>query len=182
MEKNRIIFSGSGGQGIITAAVIIAEAAVVHEGLTAVQSQVYGPQARGGMARSDVIISDAPIDFPKVTQANILISLTQASYNRYSPLLRPGGLLLADEKYVQTNRKTDARQMRLPMHATVMETFQRPVVFNLCVLGVLIGLTNLVKPDSIMKVLKTRIAPNLLKINEQALHLGIKMGAEYSRS
>ncbi|MBW1643523.1 MAG: 2-oxoacid:acceptor oxidoreductase family protein, partial [Deltaproteobacteria bacterium] len=81
MEKCRIIFSGSGGQGIITAAVILAEAAVLHGDMMAVQSQVYGPQARGGVSRSDVIISDSRIDFPKVIQPNVLVCLTQASYN-----------------------------------------------------------------------------------------------------
>ena len=64
MEKCRIVFSGSGGQGVITAAIIIAEAAVLHENLVAVQSQVYGPAARGGAARSDVIISDSTINYP----------------------------------------------------------------------------------------------------------------------
>ncbi|MCJ7771824.1 MAG: 2-oxoacid:acceptor oxidoreductase family protein [Desulfobacterales bacterium] len=182
MEKFRIIFSGSGGQGIITAAVILAEAAVIYENMMAVQSQVYGPQARGGVSRSDVIISDSEIDFPKVIQPNMLVCLTQASYNKYSAMIRPGGLLLSDEKYVTTDRKADARQISLPMYTTVMETIKKPVVFNLCVLGVLISLTNLVKPESIMKVLETRIPSEVLKVNRQALHLGIKMGAEYCRS
>lgn len=182
MEKVRVIFSGSGGQGIITAAVILAEAAVMYEDLNAVQSQVYGPQARGGVSRSDVIISDEAIDFPKVLQPNVLVCLTQASYNTYGPLIRPGGLLLTDEKYVTTDRKTDAKQISLPMYANVMETIKKPVVFNICVLGVLSNLIKLVKPESIMKVLETRIPPDFLKMNQQALDLGIKMGAEYSRS
>jgi len=182
MEKCRIIFSGSGGQGIITAAVILAEAAVLYENMMAVQSQVYGPQARGGVARSDVIISDSTIDFPKVIQPNVLICLTQAAYNTYSPMIRPGGLLLCDEKFVNTDRKTDAKQIRLPMYASVMETVKRPVVFNICVLGVLIRLTNLAKPESIMSVLGTRIPPDLLKINKQALDLGVKIGAAYQKN
>jgi len=181
MEKCRIIFSGSGGQGIITAAVILAEAAAIHEGLNAVQSQIYGPQARGGVSRSDVIISDESIDFPKVIQPNVLVCLTQASYNTYSPMIRPGGLLLSDEKYVTRDQKTDAKQISLPMYATVMETIKKPVVFNICVLGVLTGMMKLVKPESIMKVLETRIPHDLLKMNQQALDLGVNMGGEYSR-
>ncbi len=182
MEKCRIIFSGSGGQGIITAAVILAEAAVLYEDMMAVQSQAYGPQARGGVSRSDVIISDSTIDFPKVIQPNVLICLTQAAYNAYSPLIRPGGLLLSDEKFVNTDRKADARQIRLPMYATVMETIKKPVVFNICVLGALISLTKLVKPESIMNVLETRIPQELLKMNNEALDLGIKMGTTCFRS
>ena len=68
MERYRIVFSGSGGQGVVTASIILAEAAVIHEGLNAVQSQSYGPEARGGATRADVIISDRSIRFPKVNQ------------------------------------------------------------------------------------------------------------------
>ena len=68
MERCRMVFSGSGGQGVITAAIILAEAAVLHDNLTAIQSQAYGPEARGGATRSDVIISDTTINFPKVVK------------------------------------------------------------------------------------------------------------------
>ena len=77
MARTRIIFSGSGGQGVITASIILAEAAALHEGLNAVQAQSYGPEARGGATRADVILSEEEIRFPKVTQPNILICLTQ---------------------------------------------------------------------------------------------------------
>ena len=76
MERYRFLLSGSGGQGIITMAILLAEAAVLHEGLVAVQSQSYGPEARGGATRSDVIISDSEIYFPKVNQPNVLVALT----------------------------------------------------------------------------------------------------------
>jgi 2-oxoglutarate ferredoxin oxidoreductase subunit gamma len=78
-----MVFSGSGGQGVITAAIILAEAAVIYENLNAVQSQSYGAEARGGATRSDIIISDAVIHFPKVIQPNVLVCLTQNSYNKF---------------------------------------------------------------------------------------------------
>ena len=83
MERCRMVFSGSGGQGVITAAIILAEAAVLHDNLTAVQSQAYGPEARGGATRSDVIISDTIINYPKVIQPNVLVCLTQEAYNKF---------------------------------------------------------------------------------------------------
>ena len=92
MEKYRFLLSGSGGQGVITMAILLAEAAVLYEGLTAVQSQAYGPEARGGATRSDVIVSDGPIYFPKVTQPNILVALNQASFIKYQSAIRPGGI------------------------------------------------------------------------------------------
>ncbi len=175
MERCRMVFSGSGGQGVVTAAIILAEAAVLFENLYAVQSQSYGPEARGGSSRSDVIIADSPIHFPKVLQPNVLICLTQQSYASYYSILRPGGLLITDKRYVKLGKKVDARQVELPMYETVMETIGRPIVFNICMLGVVIQLTKLVRPESIIKVLERQIAPNFLDINRQALDLGLKL-------
>jgi len=170
-----MVFSGSGGQGVITAAIILAEAAVLHENLVAVQSQSYGPEARGGATRSDVIIADSPILFPKVIQPNVLVCLTQQAYANYYSILRPGGLLVTDSHYVKLDKKVDARQVELPLYETVMEKIGQPIVFNICMLGAVIGLTKLIRPESIMKVLEEQMNPRFLEINRQALDLGLKL-------
>jgi 2-oxoglutarate ferredoxin oxidoreductase subunit gamma len=181
MERCRIVFSGSGGQGVITAAIILAEAAVLHEGLNAVQSQSYGPEARGGASRSDVIIADTDIRFPKVIQPNVLVCLTQEAYSRFSGLIRPGGLLLIDSHYVREERMADAWQVELPMYKTIIDTIGRPVVFNICMLGALIALTQLVKIDSVMKVLQSRIPPGFLDVNKQAFELGLHLAEPFKK-
>lgn len=178
MERCRLVFSGSGGQGVITAAVILAEAAVLYENLIAVQSQAYGPAARGGATRSDVIISDSDINYPKVIQPNVLICLTQEAYNNFSPIIRPGGLLITDSRYVKIQRKVDAQQKELPMHQAVMEKIGKPIVFNICMLGVVISLTALVKSESIIKVLENRIPSGFLEMNRKALNLGVKLAED----
>ncbi|MCG8616059.1 MAG: 2-oxoacid:acceptor oxidoreductase family protein [Desulfobacterales bacterium] len=176
-ERLRLVFSGSGGQGVITAAIILAKAAVIFEGKNATQSQSYGAAARGGATRSDVLISESDILFPKVVQPNILISLTQESYNKFSPILRPGGLLLMDERYVTMEKKVAAHHVALPMYDTVMKEIGKPIVFNICMLGTLIGLTELVKPESILKVLETTIPKDFMDMNKKALELGMELGA-----
>ena len=178
MERCRMVFSGSGGQGVITAAIIFSEAAVIHEGLNAVQSQAYGAAARGGATRSDVIIADSTIHYPKVVQPNVLVCLTQEAYANYSPIIRPGGILLTDRRWVQTQRKVDARQKELPMYKTIMENIGNPIVFNICMLGAVISLTGLIQPESILKVLETRVPAEFLEINRTALDLGIRLGEE----
>jgi 2-oxoglutarate ferredoxin oxidoreductase subunit gamma len=170
-----MVFSGSGGQGIITAAVIVAEAAVLYENLNAVQSQAYGPEARGGATRSDIIISGSKINFPKVIQPNVLICLTQLAYNKFYPIIRPGGILITDTRFVKTEKKVDAQQKELPMYQTVMDNMGKPIVFNICMLGAVVNLTEVVKYESIMKVLSNRIPPSFLAINQQALELGLQL-------
>jgi len=178
MEKCRMVFSGSGGQGVITASIILSEAAVLYENLIAVQSQSYGAEARGGATRSDVIISDSPIHFPKVNQPNVLICLTQDAYGKFYPIIRPGGLLITDPRFVQTEKKVDAQQRELPMYETIMAQIGKPIVFNICMLGAVIALTELVKPASIMKALESRIPADFLAMNRKALDIGLKLGKE----
>jgi len=177
MERCRFVFSGSGGQGVITAAIILAEAAALHENLNAVQTQTYGAAARGGATRSDVIISDSEIWFPKVVQPNVLVCLTQEAYNEYSSIIRPGGLLIADSRYVQTGRKVDAVQKALPIYQTVLEKIGKTIVFNICMLGVVTALTKVVRPESIMKAITARIPEHSLEVNKKALDLGLELGA-----
>ncbi len=176
MERSRIVFSGSGGQGVITAAIILAKAAAIFENKSAIQSQSYGAAARGGATRSDIIIDDSEIFFPKVIQPNILVSLTQESYNKFSSIIRPGGLLLVDSKYVTIEKKVDAKHIALPMYDTVMKEIGKPIVFNICMLGALIGVSGLIKPESILKVLETTIPDGFMEMNKKALDIGMAMG------
>jgi 2-oxoglutarate ferredoxin oxidoreductase subunit gamma len=177
METMRLVFTGSGGQGVITAAIILAEAAVIHEGINATQSQSYGAAARGGSTRSDIIISNSEIYFPEVTQPNILVCLTQEAYNEYSPIIRPGGTLLTDTRFVTIAKKVDARQVQLPIYDTVIEKIGKPIVFNICMLGALLGITESIKPASIMEVIKTRVPRDFVAMNNRALDIGLVLGA-----
>jgi 2-oxoglutarate ferredoxin oxidoreductase subunit gamma len=176
MNRVRLVFSGSGGQGVITAAIILAEAAVIYEGMNATQSQSYGAAARGGSTRSDIIISDSEIDFPEVIQPNILVCLTQDAYNGYSSIIRPGGILLTDSRYVQLTRKVDAKQVELPMYDQVMEKIGKPVVFNMCVLGALIGITEVIKPKSVIAAIADHVPKDFVDLNNQAFDLGLALG------
>jgi 2-oxoglutarate ferredoxin oxidoreductase subunit gamma len=181
MNRIRLVFSGSGGQGVITAAIILAEAAVVREGMNATQSQSYGAAARGGATRSDVIIAREEINFPIVTQPDILVCLTQEAYGTFSGIIRPGGMLLADSRFVQTTRKVDARQVELPMYETVMAEIGKSVVFNICVLGALIGITGLLQPASVKNTIAERVPQDFVDMNNRAFDLGLTLGAEYRR-
>ena len=178
MKRTRLVFSGSGGQGVITAAIILAEAAVIHEGMNAIQSQSYGAAARGGATRSDIILSDAEINFPEVVQPNILVCLTQEAYTKFSSIVRPGGILLTDPRFVETLKQVDAKQVELPMYDQVMTKIGKPIVFNICMLGALVGYSELLKPESIMSVLKTRIPKDFIEMNKTALELGMTLGAQ----
>lgn len=177
MEKYRFLLSGSGGQGIITLSILLAEAAVLYEGLNAVQSQMYGPQARGGATRADVIISDSPIFFPKVLQPNILVALTDDAAAKYLNMIRPGGICLYDPDLLKPNVRVDARFKAIPMHEAVREKIGKSVVYNICVLGALATLTKTVTLKSLEKTLAGRFRKEQLPDNLKALRLGAELAA-----
>jgi len=178
MKHIRLVFSGSGGQGVITAAIILAEAAVMYEGMEATQSQSYGAAARGGATRSDIILSDEQINFPGVVQPNILVCLTQEAYNLYSTIIRPGGTLICDSRFVTITKKVDARQTELPMYDTVLKEIGKPIVFNICVLGALVGATELLRPESLLKAIGDRVPKDFVEMNHRAFDLGLTLAGE----
>jgi 2-oxoglutarate ferredoxin oxidoreductase subunit gamma len=171
-ERYRIVFTGSGGQGLITASIILAEAAVFHEGWNAVQTQTYGPEARGGIARADLIISPSAINFPRVIQPNILITLSQAAYDQYASIVRPGGLLLTDSHFVRQRPNVDARQKELPFYRSVVDRIGSPQSQNVCMLGALAAITAIVKPESLREAVASRFGSAAAAANLRALALG----------
>ena len=179
MEKLRFLLSGSGGQGVITMSILLAEAAVLHEGRVAVQSQSYGPEARGGATRSDVIISDSEIYFPKVTQPNVLVTLTNESAGKYMPMIRPGGLCLYDTDLVKPSHPIDAILAGLPMHRAVTEKFGKAQNLNICVLGALVTLTKAVALESLEKSLASRFRPEFFESAKAAMHLGARLASQH---
>jgi 2-oxoglutarate ferredoxin oxidoreductase subunit gamma len=114
-----------------------------------------------------------------VIQPNILVCLTQEAYNKFYRIIRPGGLLVTDTRYVKTQKKVDAQQRELAMYQTVMDKIGKPLVFNICMLGAVIGMTDLISPDSIMRVLENRIPADFLEINRQAMDLGLELGGKF---
>ena len=182
MNLVRLVFSGSGGQGVITAAIILAEAAVIFSDKNATQTQHYGAAARGGATRSDIIISDEMISYPEVDQPNILMTLTQEAYNKFSDCIHPGGLLISDLRFVKTTGKVDARKIELPMYERVMEKIGKPVVYNVCTLGALIGMTGILAPETVIGALETRMPKEFMDMNKRAFDIGFVLGSQYEYS
>jgi len=106
----------------------------------------------------------------------VLVCLTQEAFNKYHPIIRPGGLLVTDRRYVETERRVDAQKRELPLVQSVLDTIGKAIVLNICMLGAVISLTEIVRPESIMKVLATRIPKGFIEMNQKALELGMALG------
>jgi 2-oxoglutarate ferredoxin oxidoreductase subunit gamma len=176
--RYEIRLSGEGGQGLVLAGKILAEAAAIYEGMNATQSQSYGPEARGGASRSEVILSDEDIDFPKAMQLDLLLSLTQEACDRYVKDLKPGGTLLIDSDAVKGTPQGAFRVYSLPLIRSAREKLGREVVANMLALGAITRLLKLVSEDSVREAIVTRVPKGTEEINQKAFALGLAMADE----
>lgn len=166
----QIRLSGSGGQGVITAAIILAEAAI-QEGKEAVQSQSYGPEARGGASKAEVIISDQVIYHPKVTMPGIVLAMTQQAADKYSCDLPPEGMLLIDEDLVP-NVPNHPNVVKVPITRLAVETLGKSLFANIVALGLLVKVSGIVDFATIQAAVASRVPPATIEKNMQALQVG----------
>ncbi|MEW6725240.1 MAG: 2-oxoacid:acceptor oxidoreductase family protein [Bacillota bacterium] len=174
MQRFEIRLSGSGGQGLITGGIILAEAAAVYDDINAIQSQSYGPEQRGGASKSDVVISNGEIDYPKVTRPDVLLAMTQESCDKYAPGLKPGGLLILDSTYVSKVPTLDARVVEFPISQAAREA-GREIVANIVALGVVAGLTGIVTREALEKAVLDRVPRGTEELNRRALARGYEL-------
>ena len=166
--------SGSGGQGLLLAGIVLAEAAIL-EGKNAVQTQSYGPEARGGSSKAEVVISGEDIDYPKATDPDFLLALTAEAYRTYGPGIGKG-LVIVDAS-VPLDPSVTARTVVLPILATASETLGKKVVANIVALGVLGGLSGVVAPASLESAVGSRVPKGTEDLNLKALRAGLELAA-----
>lgn len=173
MEKYEIRLSGSGGQGLLLGGIILAEAAV-NEGKNAIQTQSYGPEARGGASKSEVIISSEEIDFPKVRNCDILLSLTQKAYDQYSTGLKEDGILIVDSS-VRAEKSGDIKMYSVPILDAALNVLGKPMVTNIVALGVLVEITKVITKESLEQAVLGRVPKGTEELNRKALSLGYEI-------
>lgn len=170
MDRWELRLSGSGGQGLITGGIILAEAALM-DGKNAIQSQSYGPEARGGASKAEVIISNDEITFPKVENCNLLLSLTQLSCDKYIKELNPEGILIIDSS-VEMPERDDIKVYRIPILETAEEKMKKPMVANIVALGAIFKITDIVSEESLKKAILARVPKGTEELNRTAFKEG----------
>jgi 2-oxoglutarate ferredoxin oxidoreductase subunit gamma len=177
-----IRMSGSGGQGVVLAGIILAEAAGIYEGREAIHMQDYGGAMRGGAVRSEVLIADPGVEivYPAVTRADILLAMTQEAANRWSGLTKADGIIVYDSTYVKTVPSLPAASYLAPITKTCEQELGSRVSANIVALGVICSLAKLVSEQSLEQAVLQRIPKGTEESNRKALKLGFKIGQEFA--
>jgi 2-oxoglutarate ferredoxin oxidoreductase subunit gamma len=166
----QIRLSGSGGQGMLLAGIILAEAGIMS-GKNAVQSQSYGPEARGGASKAEVIISEESIDYPKVTQPDVMLALTQEAYEKYAKDMADDGVLVIDES-IELSGNEKCKVISAPILLTARDTLGRIIVANMVALGALVKASNVITFDSLEEAVLRRVPKGTEELNKKAIKAG----------
>lgn len=166
-----IRLSGSGGQGLILMGIILAEAIGIYDGKFVAQTQSYGPEARGGSSKAEVVVSNEEIDYPKAMKLDLLLAMNQKSCDDYYMDLKPDGVLIVDSTFV--NQVPVPKAYRVPFTRIARENLKREMVANIVALGAIAKLTDIVTPKSVEEAVLARVPKGTEKLNRDALKAGM---------
>ena len=166
-----IRLAGSGGQGLILMGIILAEAIGIYDRRHVAQTQSYGPEARGGSSKAEVVVGDSEIDYPKAMKLDLLVAMSQESCDDYYMDLKPGGILIVDSTFV--TQVPFQRAYRIPFTRIAREQFNREVVANIVALGAIAKLTPIVSAKALQAAVLGRVPKGTEQLNRDALHAGM---------
>ncbi len=176
--RKEIRISGFGGQGVVLAGYILGKGLAIYEGLEAVMTQSYGPEARGGASSANLVVSDELIDYPFVQSPDILVALSQGAYSKYRHETKPDALVLIDDELVIPLDEDE----NFSIPAThLAEELGRRVVANVVMLGFFTAVTDLVHRQAMEKAIETSVKVKTVPLNLQAFATGFDYALEKQR-
>jgi 2-oxoglutarate ferredoxin oxidoreductase subunit gamma len=174
LSKTEIRIGGSGGQGVVLAAQILGKAAIL-DGKNALQTQAYGAEARGSLAKSEVIISDGKIGFPAVRRPDILVAMNQEALDKLLKDLKDDGTLIIDNTSVSKIPETKARVHKLPLTETAKKAFGETMYANIVMLGAFTKITRLVSEQSMERTIRENVPTETVEKNVDAFRKGLQL-------
>jgi len=178
MSRFEICLSGHGGQGMVLSGKILGEALALFLGKNVVQTQSYGPEARGGKSRSEIILSEEPIDYPKIIKLDLLLAMSQESLNSYLPNLRDGGILVVDNFGVKNIPIGKYKTYRLDIALTSKNELGKIIFGNIIALGAIAAITKIIPLEQLEKAVLSNVPKATGDSNKKALEIGFKIGRE----
>jgi 2-oxoglutarate ferredoxin oxidoreductase subunit gamma len=175
--NEEIIFSGFGGQGALFAGQLLAYAAL-DSGLHVTWIPSYGPEMRGGTAHCTVVLSDEPIGSPLVRRPRSVVALNLPSFEKYEPLIKPGGLMVYNESLVPAKpNRSDVRYIAVPAN-DIADELGNVRMANVVLLGAYFAATTTMRLETVETALDLHLGQRqrkYLEANKQALRRGAEV-------
>lgn len=179
--REEIRIGGFGGQGVIMAGIILGKAAAIFDENEAVQTQSYGPEARGGASKCEVIISDSEIDYPKVQHPDVLVAMSNEALIKYIVDLKENGTLIVDPGTTDVEDVRDyidshnIKVYEAPATKTAVDDIGLKIVANIVMVGAIIKITNLVSPEATIKAIEDSVPKGTEEKNVAAFKAGYEL-------
>lgn len=179
--RKDIRIAGFGGQGIILAGIVIGRAASIHDNVFAVQTQSYGPEARGGASRTEVVISDNDIDYPKVQHPDIFVAMSHEALMKYLGDLKDNGILIVDPDMIKENeilsfiKKHNIKYFKASATKTATEKIGLGIVANIVMIGAITRATKVVSEEAARKAIAESVPPGTEAKNIAAFEAGLEL-------
>ncbi len=178
-KKQELRISGFGGQGIVLAGNILGKAASLFEGLHAVFTQSYGPEARGGSCSADVVIAQETIHYPRVTRPDVLVLMSEDAKNSYAACIPESKLILIDQDLVQLDEAPPgSRLFKIPA-TRIAEKLGRKIVANIVMLGFITAVTGTISHDAMKQAILASIPAGTEELNLKAFEEGFNYGRKH---
>ena len=175
MNRTEILIGGVGGQGVILAGILLGTAATLFDHKKAVQTQAYSSEQRGGMAKSEVILSDDSVTDPQVRRPDILIALAEDAIKRHLQKVKPGGRVVVDSDLVEKLKPGNYQAIEIPATSMAEKELGNTVVANLILLGGLIKRTQLLSVAAMEKAIEMSVPPKAKELNLKAFRRGLEL-------
>ncbi len=175
---SEIRIAGFGGQGVILAAAVIGKAAAIFQGGHATMTQSFGPEARGGSSSAQVILSGEPILYPYITSPDILVVMSQEAYTRFTPELKPGGILITEQELVRVDHLATGKRTYGVPATRLAEKLGRKVVLNIVMVGFFGAVTHLLETEALRQAVGDSVPPAMHKLNLEAFDRGYEYGTD----
>lgn len=174
--RHEVRFSGFGGQGIILSAVILGRAAVMYDNKFAIQTQVYGPEARGGASMSQVVIDDEEILYPKVSNPDIYVIMSQEGFEKYGAKAVSPAVMVLDSTLVHA--RPACRFIEIAATQQAKETLKKDIVANIVMLGAVVASTHVVSEPALERAILDSVPKGTEELNRKAMQLGLSLGKQ----
>jgi 2-oxoglutarate ferredoxin oxidoreductase subunit gamma len=175
--RQEVRIAGFGGQGVVLAGYVLGKALALYSELEAVMTQSHGPEARGGASSADLVVSTEPIAYPFVQMPDYLVAMSQEAYTKFRPTIKVDAMVLIDRDLVKPH---DGDQINAIPATQLAEDLGRRIVTNVVMLGYVTALTEIVKPEAMLRALEDTLNSSILELNIKAFESGLEFHTKHS--
>ena len=173
--RKQLRFSGVGGQGVLLAGEILAEAKIESGGY-GIKAASYTSQVRGGPTKVDILLDEEPILYPYATEGSIdfMLSTAQMGFDLFKSGIKDGGIIVIDSNLVKASEQDREKYkiIEIPIISIAKNEIGNVVTQSVVALGVSVELSGCMDRELVFSVMQQKVPSKVLELNKKAFEIG----------